>query len=69
MEFLLESNLPISLVPPRNFIRAPETFSIKSNAYHNKLPSSVDAIAISEIWNYRSLTHWVAVGGEVDSTM
>ena len=49
MEFLLESNLPISLVPPRNFIRAPETFSIKSNAYHNKLPSSVDAIAISEI--------------------
>ena len=49
MEFLLESNLPISLVPPRNFIRAPETFSIKCNAYHNKLPSSVDAIAISEI--------------------
>ena len=27
--------------------------------WNNKLTSSVDVIAISEIWNYQSLTHWL----------
>ena len=35
-------------------------FEESGHKHVNKLASSVNAIAISEIWNYQSLTHWPA---------